>query len=231
MQPTGGGGADLGKTRVHTACIGSSTLRRGGVGRSCVLAAATSWTRSTPAAYRACAAVRRVVPVVTTSSTSNTARPRPRTPRPKRRTNQPVGSRFTGLRRTVGPIQEPTARNAQLTSDGLGDGLGLVVAASAYPTGTRGRPCDHVDVVEAEPSDHVRGKDARRGSTVTELESDDQLTRHALERERGRDAIGTAHRCDRSKREPAAVAQHIANTPAGAAPTGKQHGGINTRGV
>jgi hypothetical protein len=66
---------------------------------------------------------------------------------------------------------------------------------------------------------------------VTELERNDQLTRYAIERERGRDAVGTSHRCDRGKREPAAVAQHIANTPAGTAATGKQHGGINTRGV
>ena len=154
-----------------------------------------------------------------------------RTPRPERRANQPVGARFAGLRRTVGPIQEPTARNTELTSYGLGDRLGLVVAAPAYPTGTRGRPRDHVDVVEAEPSDHVRGKDARRGSTMTELESDDQLTRHAVEWERGSNAIGTAHRCGRSKRESAAVAQHIANTSAGTAATGKQHGGINTRRV
>jgi hypothetical protein len=154
-----------------------------------------------------------------------------RTPRPEGRANETIGARFAGLRRTVGPIQEPPARNTQLACNGLGNRLCLVVAASADPTGTRGRPRDHVDVVEAEPSDHVRRKDARRGSMVTELEGDDQLTRHAVERERGRDAVGTAHRCDRRKSEPAAVAQSIANTPAGTAPTGKQHGGINTRGV
>jgi hypothetical protein len=110
------------------------------------------------------------------------------------------------LRRTVGPIQESTARNTQLTSNGLSDRLGLVVTASANPTGARGRPGDDVDVVEAEARHHVRCKDTRRGSTVTELERNDQLTRHVVERERGRDSIGTAHRCDRRKSEPASVA-------------------------
>ena len=155
----------------------------------------------------------------------------PRTPCPERRTNETVGARFAGLRCTVGPIQQPAAGNTQLASDGLGDRLGLVVAASAYATGARGRPRDHVDVVEAQPADHVRSEDARSGSTVTELEGNDQLSRHPFERKCGRDAIGTAHWADRSERKSAAMAQCLANTPTGSATAGKQHGGINTRRV
>ncbi len=119
-----------------------------------------------------------------------------RTPSPERWTDETVGARFSGLRRTVGPIQEPATGNAQLAGNGLGDRLGLVVAAPAHPTGAGGRPGDHIDVVEAQSSDHVRGKDTRGGSPVTELERDDQLPRHSLERKCGRDAIATTHRAD-----------------------------------
>ena len=86
----------------------------------------------------------------------------PRTPRPERWTNEAVGSRFSSLWRTVGPIQQATAGNSQLASNGLGDRLGLVVAASTDPAGAGRRPCDHVDIVEAQAVDHVGGQDARR---------------------------------------------------------------------
>ena len=182
MQPTGGGGADLGNARVHTVCIDAPVRRIGAVCRSCVLAAAASWTWATPAARRAAAAVRRVAPVVTTSSTSSTTRPRrgrrARNAGPTRRSERGLSC----LWRTVGPIQQSAAGNSQLASNGLGDGLGLVVATSTNPAGAGRCPRDHVDVVEAKTIDHVRGKDARSGSAMTELESDDQLTGDALER-------------------------------------------------
>lgn len=154
-----------------------------------------------------------------------------RTPRPERRANETVGTRFAGLWLAMGPVQQPAARNTQLAGNGLGDRFSLVITASSHPAGTRRRPGDHIDVVEAQSAHHVHGKDTGRGSAVTELEGDDQLPCHTLEREGGGDAVGAAHRLSGGKSETAAVAEHAPEAPAGIAPAGKEHGAINTRGV
>ena len=163
----------------------------------------------------------------------------PRPPGAKSRAGQAIDSGLSGLRAAVRPVQQTPAGHAQLTGDALGDGLRLVVAATPDPPGTGRRPSDEIDVLQLEPAHHLRCDHAGRRTAVTELQGNDQLARHAIERKCSPDAIGATLWTDGRQREPAPVTQHVARTPARSATAGKrprnqprnQHGAINTRRV
>ncbi len=146
-------------------------------------------------------------------------------------TDETLGTGFAGLWRAMGAVQEPAARNTELAGNGAGYRLGLVVAASPDPAGTGWRPRDEIDVRELQPTHHVSGQHAGGGPPMPKLERDDQLTRRALERERGADAIRAAQRMNRRERETATVAQDLTVTAAGGTTSGEQHGAITTRRV
>jgi hypothetical protein len=109
----------------------------------------------------------------------------PRLPSPERRARQASGSRLAGLGTAVRPIQQPPAGNTELTSDGAGNGLGLVVTASAHATGAGGRPGDDIDVFESQSANHLCCEHPGCGLAVAELQRDDQLPWHPLEGKRG----------------------------------------------
>ena len=128
-QPTGGRRPDSGGWPPATNCDGAAHpgRPRPGMPRSGCAASAA--------------------PVVTTSSTTST-RDRAGPPGPKRRTDEAIGTRLARLRRAVGPVQQPPARDAELTGDGAGDGFGLVVPAAAHAASAGRRPGDDVDMGE-----------------------------------------------------------------------------------
>ena len=162
-----------------------------------------------------------------------------RLPSAERRARQAIGSRLTCLGTAVSPIQQSTAGNAELTSDGAGNGLGLVIAASAYATSAGGRPSDDIDVLESQSTNHLCRKHPRCRLAVAELQRHDQLPRHPLEGKRGAYACRATQWAGRCQRESAAMAQVVARVSARGASSRKQprkqprkqHGAINTRRV
>ncbi len=169
------------------------------------------------------------------------------TPGAKRGTGKTLGTGLARLRISMGPVQQPTAGNAELAGDRLGNGLGLVVAPAAHVASAGWRPGHHVDRGETQTTHHLGGKDHGRRPAVTELQGDDQFPRHTVEREGSSDAVGAANWADRGQREPTAMAQGLARASASRATSTEQpgnqpgnqprkhprkhHGAINTRRV
>jgi hypothetical protein len=91
----------------------------------------------------------------------------------------------------VRSVQEPTARNAQVPGNRLGNGLCLVVTAPAHPAGAGGRPGDHIDVLDAQTANHLCREHPGSGASVAELQGNDQVFGNPLEWEGRGDAVGT----------------------------------------
>jgi hypothetical protein len=108
-----------------------------------------------------------------------------RLPRPERRAGQAISSRLAGLRTAMSPIQQPPARYTELTSDGAGDGLGLVVTTPAHTTGAGRCPGDDVDVLESQSANHLCCEHRCCRLVVAELQRNDQLPWHPFEGKRG----------------------------------------------
>jgi hypothetical protein len=121
----------------------------------------------------------------------------PRLAGAKCRTDQPLGAGLPGLRSAVRSVQQPPAGHPELTGNGAGYCLCLVVATVLHPASAGRCPGDDIDIRELEPADHVYGQQARRRTSVTELERDYQLPRRSLERERSANTLGTAQRTNR----------------------------------
>ncbi len=159
----------------------------------------------------------------------------PRPPGAKSRAGQTIGTGLSGLRAAVCPVQQPPARHAQLTGDGLGNGLRLVVTTPTNSPSTGRRPGDEIDVLEPEPAHHLCCDHASYRTAMPELQGNDQLAGHTIERKCSPDAIWATLWTDRCQREPAPMAQHLARVPARSATTReqprKQHGAISTRRV
>ena len=178
--------------------------------RNCVLAAASELDTSNPRRTQRLSGRSQRCPGGDDIVDDEHAETVARTPGTKRGAGEAVGTGLAGLRTSMSPVQQPTAGNAQLTGDRTGDDLGLVVAPGANAASAGRRPGHHIDRGETEPTHHLSGEYPGGRTAVAELQGDDQLPGHTIERKCSADAVGAPNRADRGQREPAAMAQCLA---------------------
>lgn len=153
-------------------------------------------------------------------------------PGPKRRADQPLGTRLAGLRRRVRTVEQAPARHAELAGDGASHELGLVVPAPPHPTGAGGSPGDEVEMVERETAENVWHEHRRGFPAVAELQRQDELAGDTLERQAGDDTRWGSRRPHGGNGEPAPVAQRPnPRPPTSRTTTDEQHVPISTKWV
>ena len=149
----------------------------------------------------------------------------------KRRTQQPLGTRLTSLRRSVAAVEQAPARHAKLGRHRSREQLGLVVPPRPGPHTAGGRPRDNVDLAHPQTANHEPRQLAGNRAPIAVLETVDHLARDTLKRQRCHDARLAELGRRAGEREAAAVAERGTGLIATGAEDGEDHGGISTRRV
>lgn len=128
---------------------------------------------------------------------------------------QPLLPGTPGLVRAVDSVQQPAARQTELTGHGTRQQLGLIETSLACAGSARGCPGDHADPVEFGPwdtGDDERGEAPCHRSPPPVLEGQDDVARHSLEPHGSQHSRHTG-RCDHRSRLDRSLAARADDVP------------------